>query len=362
MLDEVDFFNGHSIKEGDFLYVPPARRAALLDNPYLESHDTVCQWVGFADGKPAGFNYSFPINVWADGKVYGSTTGSCLNVSEWARKTDLGLVLPAKGVESASKDGIAIAASCSQMAVPLHKVNGYKFFYSPRYIALRRCRSVLEMFLPKWLLRPIAFCGDLLLWIYFNALSIVASKLLRGYVVMEVQADDEDGHRLMSDIVAKDLHRFREDHDSSWFKWHMTKSFSEDGPCCGYLLKSRTEGQYVAFGLTKRRFHKQASRRGFRNVWLFSIMEWGALPGHETNLKGLVLALILKGARNCDAIEFSTDDETLGKFVRRIGLKKVGESNVGVKVMKKFPLYGDKSIKEQSNWRIRPGMGDNALS
>ena len=26
------------------------------------------------------------------------------------------------------------------------------------------------------------------------------------------------------------------------------------------------------------------------------------------------------------------------------------------------PFYGDKSINEQFNWRIRSGMGDNALS
>ena len=158
----------------------------------------------------------------------------------------------------------------------------------------------------------------------------------------------------MSDIVAKDAHRFREDHDSSWFKWHMTSSFSEDGPCRGYLLRAKEDGRCVAFALTKRRFHKQASSRGFKNIWLSSIMEWGALPGYEAKLKGLVLALILKGARDCDAIEFSTDDENLGKFVRGIGLRKVGDSNFGVKVMKNFPLYGDDSIN--------PGMGDNALS
>ena len=171
-LTELDRFEGQDIKEDDFLYVSKVRRAALLGNPYLESTDSICQWVGFADGEPAGFNYSFPINVWADGKMYGSTTGSSLNVVEWARKTDLGLILPAKGVESASKDGIAIAASCSQMAVPLHRVNGYKFFLFPRYIALRRCRSVIERFLPKWSVRPMAFCGDLVLWAYFKVLAV----------------------------------------------------------------------------------------------------------------------------------------------------------------------------------------------
>lgn len=361
-LSELDCFDGRCISEGDILYVSKVRQVALLNNPYLESNESICQWVGFADGKPAGFNYSLPINVWADGKVYGGTTGSSLNVVEWARKTDLGLVLPAKGVESASKHGIAIAASCSQVAVPLHRINGYKFFFFPRYIALRRCRPVIERILPKWLVRPMSCVGDLVLSAYFKVLKVIASKLLRGYVIEEARANDGEAHRSMSEIVAKDVHRFREDHDSAWFKWHMTSSFSEDGPCRGYLLKSKKDRQCIAFGLMKRRFHKQASSRGFKNVWLSSIVEWGAIPGQETTLKGLVLALILEGAKDCDAIEFSTDDELLGKFLRGIGLRKVGDSNFGVKVMKNFPFYGDGAIKEQFNWRVRPGMGDNALS
>jgi len=31
-------------------------------------------------------------------------------------------------------------------------------------------------------------------------------------------------------------------------------------------------------------------------------------------------------------------------------------------VMKNFPFFGDKAIREVANWRIRPAMGDNGLS
>ena len=145
-LSELDSFRGERIAEGHFLHVSQERRKALLANPYLDVDDAICEWVGYADGKPAGFNYSFPIRVWADGKSYRSTTGSGLNVEGWARKTDLGMILPAKGVEITGKDGIAIAAACSQMAIPLHKINGYKYFFMPRYIALwksRRAQALL---------------------------------------------------------------------------------------------------------------------------------------------------------------------------------------------------------------------------
>ena len=361
-LDELDSFNGEEIGLGHFLYVSPERRTAFLANPYLESPNDICEWVGYADGKPAGFNYSFPIRVWADGKSYHGTTGSCLNVQEWARKTDLGLILPAKGVEITSKDGVAIAAACSQMAVPLHKINGYRYFFMPRYIALWKSRSVVECLAPRWLAWMLVPIADVALGAYRFALrGIVACKSLR-FRVDEVSADDGSAIREMAEIVSSDPRRFREDHDERWFKWHLTCSFSKEGPCKGFVLKEKRTDTVVAFALAKRRFHEKASHRGFRNVWLASIMEWGCLPGYEKALKWFLASLALRHASSCDATELAPDDVTLGAFVRKLGWRQVGESNVGVKVMKNFPFWGDSAIKEQSNWRVRPGMGDNALS
>ena len=361
-LDELDSFGGEEIGLGHFLYVSPERRKAFQDNPYLESQNDICEWVGYADGKPAGFNYSFPIRVWADGKSYRSTTGSCLNVEEWARKTDLGLILPAKGVELTGKDGIAIAAACSQMAIPLHKINGYRYFFMPRYIALWKSRSVVESLMPRWLACLVAPMANAFLWMYRTVLRVmVACKMLR-YRTEEVADDDEKTMQEMAEIVASDTRRFREDHDSRWFKWHLTCSFSPNGPCKGFVLKENRTGAVVAFALAKRRFHEKASHRGFRNVWLASIMEWGCVPGREQLLKWFLASIALRYAGSCDATEFATDDTQLGAFVRKLGWRQVGEANVGVKVMKNFPSWGDSAIKEQSNWRIRPGMGDNALS
>ena len=360
-LNELDSFLGAEIKEGDYLFVSKERRKALQQNPYLEDGNAICEWVGLADGKPAGFNYSFPIRIWADGVSYGSTTGSCLNVQEWARKTDLGLILPAKGVEQTSKDGIAVAASCSQMAVPLHKVNGYRFFFSPRFIALWHSRSVVETILPSWLARPFAFLVDCAISVYALAVRMAVGFALRAYRVEEVGPDDASADE-MARIVGLDQRRFREDHDAAWFKWHMTCSFSECGPCRGYLLRSKKDGLAVAFAMDKRRFYEKASHRGYRNVWLSSMVEWGADPRHMRLVKWLVACLALRSRRSCDAFEFATDDPALCKFARRILWRRVGDANVGVKVMKNFPLRGDKAITEQSNWRIRPGMGDNGLS
>lgn len=361
-LSELEIFRGERIPVDHPLHVSRERGESLRANPYLDGPDAICQWVGYADEKVAGFNYSFPIKVWADGHSYCSTTGSSLNVADWARKSGLGLILPAKGVEITSKDGIAIAAACSQMAIPVHKVNGYKFFLYPRYIALWRSRSVVEMYLPKMLAKVFSLVIDVGIWLYRQILSTFAMFALHGYKVEEVLPDDEMTCKAMADIISVDGHRFREDHDAAWFKWHINCSFSKYGPAKTYVLKRRKMGEIVAFVMAKRRFHERASHRGFKNVWLGSVMEWGAREGMDGKLKWFIVKIALSLARSCDAVDLSTADGKLGSFAKHLGWRQVGEANVGVKVMKNFPHFGDKSIQEISNWRIRPAMGDNGLS
>ena len=361
-LSELETFRGERVAADHPLSVSRERMEALRSNPYLDEKDAICQWVGYADEKVAGFNYSFPIRVWADGHSYGSTTGSSLNVADWARKSGLGLILPAKGVEITSKDGIAIAAACSQMAIPVHKVNGYKFFLYPRYIALWRSRSVVEMYLPKILSKVFSHVIDVGVWLYRQMLAVFAMFALHGYRVEKVLPDDEMVCKAMADIVSGDGHRFREDHDAAWFKWHLNFTFSKYGPAMAYVLKRRNSGEIVAFVMAKRRFYEQASHRGFKNVWLGSVMEWGARDGMDNKLKWFIVKIALSLARSCDAVDFSTADGELGSFVKCLGWRQVGEANVGVKVMKNFPLFGDNAIQDISNWRIRPAMGDNGLS
>jgi len=361
-LSEIDFFNGQKVEEGHYLHISSEKRDAFLKNPFRNGEDLVCQWVGYVDDKPAGYNYSFPIEVYADGKIYGSTTGSSLNVEEWARKSDLGLILPAKGVEQTSKDGIAMTAACSQMAIPLHQINGYKYFFFPRYIALWKSRSVVETLVPGMLAKGLSPIADLFIGCYKLIVCLIARAALRGYEVVPVASNDGAGITAIANIIREDKHRFRENHDERWLKWHIECSFSKHGPCTGYLLRNKTNGAVVAFALTKRRFYENASHRGFRNIWLGSFQDWGWRKGFEKPGRWMLVRLSVEMAKNCDAVDLSADDVELQSLARKLCWQQVGDANVGVKVMAKFPLFKDKAIKEQSNWRIRPGMGDNALS
>lgn len=245
------------------------RAAALRENPFLWQERTPFQEVGVVDGKDAGFNYIFPIGLLLDGKECGGATGSSLNVQEWARPSCVGLVLPTVGTDRAARDGIAVAASCSQMAIPVHQINGYKFFFMPRFIGLFKSRSVIETILKNRALAKVA--SRIVDWA-LNGVSLimgfVCKMRLRGVEMEHVRQDDGDALKRIADLIRQDDHRFSELHDERWLKWHLSQSFSKDGPSRAWIF--RRQGQVVGFVMLKKRFHEQASHRGFRNVWLAS--------------------------------------------------------------------------------------------
>lgn len=347
----------------DMSGVEPERVDALRANPFLWQERTPFQEVGIVDGKAAGFNYIFPIGLLLDGKVCGGATGSSLNVQEWARPSCVGLELPTVGTDRVARDGIAVAASCSRMAVPVHQVNGYKFFFMPRLIGLFKSRSVVETVLKN---RGLSKCAS---WIADRALDGVSFIMrgvcrlrLRSVEMVSVCPDDADTLKQIAALIRQDEHRFSELHDERWLEWHLKQSFSKEGPSRAWIF--RQHGRSVGFIMLKKRFYAQASHRGFRNVWLASFGEWGCAEGAESLLKWMILSgALLMRHEGVDACELVTVDLRLQSFFRKVGWRQVGESNYGVKVWPKSPLFGlKKELQDVTNWRLRPAMGDNGLS
>lgn len=362
-ISEIERVPGVVAEPDGYLRVPDGKLSALRQNPFLWEADSPIQMLGLVDGKAGGYNYIFPLEFRLDGKIYSGATGSSLNVQDWARSSCMGFELPTVGTDKVGKDGIAVAASCSQMAIPVHKINGYKFFMMPRLIALWKTRSVIEMIVRSrpWCL-ALSSVADILVGAYAMMLRLIRWFRMQGLQISEVGPSDYDELHSIAEIIRQDSHRFAELHDVRWLKWHLTESFSDDGPSRVYLVCRKKSP--VGFYMIKRRYYEQASHRGFKHVWLGSIVEWGVLPGHENRLKGLILdaALRLKQA-GVDAFEFVTYDKKLQSWARRLGWRQVGESNYGVKVWKGSPLVAlKKDLSDPANWRLRPAGGDNGLS
>ena len=337
---------------------PMAR--ALARNPYVESSDCIAKICGFCDQVEAGGEYVFPLHVKSPMGEIAVLAGSGLCVDPKYRRSGLGMDLPELRWRYAPCK-VALGAALSQMAVPVHQLLDYNVFLLPRNIMLWRSRALVETRLRGFAEKCVSFLVDCGIALYARLLGAVRSCRLAGFKIEEVQADDEEAVNAVADLVAADGASFAEVHDARWIRWHMTESFSKDGPL--RLFVARKKGDVVGFYMTKRRFHEQASHRGFRNVWLGSVVEWQARP----ELCGKLGWLLVDGALRLkkdgvDAVEVSTADRALNGFFRRLGWRQVGESNFVVKAGEGSPLFGNEDMSKIENWRLRPAMGDAGLS
>ena len=310
---------------------PEAERKvhALRRNPFAGSGDVLGRISGVCDGREVGGEYVFPLLLKTPVGVLTVLAGSTLFVDPAYRQSGLGMDLPELRWQK-SPSRTALGAALSQMALPIHELLGYVVFRMPRYVVAWKCRAVLEPILGRFVSRIVAPLLDIVVAVYTLLLRSVAAVALFGIKVREVQPDDTDALKSVAELIASDGAAFSEVHDARWLRWHMTETFTKNGPA--RLFAAFDKAGLVGFCMVKRRFYAQASHRGFRNVWLGSILEWQARPKSEGKLGWLLAhaALRLK-AEGVDAVEVSSADHRLHLFFRRLGWRRIGDSNFVVK-------------------------------
>ena len=333
---------------------------ALRNNPFVGSGKTLGRIAGFCDGREIGGEYVFPLLLKTPHGELPILGGSTLHVDSEYRKTGLGMDLPElRWQKSPSK--IALGAALSQMALPVHQLLDYTMFLLPRNIMLWRSRAFVAMKLHGFVARCVTLVMDCAIFCYSLLLRTISSYKLVGLKVEEVSPSDADALEKVAAMIVADGAAFSEVHDVRWLKWHMVESFSKDGPLRLFVAKEK--GMIIGFYMTKKRFYKQASHRGFKNVWLGSIVEWQVKKGYETSLGWLLVHAALKFKKEgMDAVEIPAADNTLNHFLSSIGWRQVGESNFVIKAGEGSPLFGDKEMQKPANWRLRPAMGDAGLS
>ena len=333
---------------------------AFQGNPFAASGGVIAKIAGFCDEKEAGREYVFPLRLRTTYGEMDVLAGSSLFVDSEYRRSGLGMDLPELRWQN-SPSKIALGAALSQMALPVHQLLDYIVFLLPRNIMLWRSRALVETKLKGLAAKCMAFVLDCGIWLYSLFLRAVCSCKLNGLTIEEVSPDDESSLGTVAELISEDSAPFTEVHDARWLKWHMTESFSKDGPMSLFAVRKR--GETVGFYMTKKRFHEQASHRGFKNVWLGSVIEWQVKKGFEKKLRWLLVnaALRLK-KEGMDAVEIPSADRSINRFLRRIGWRQVGESNFVIKAGECSPLFGNEEMTKIENWRLRPAMGDAGLS
>lgn len=327
----------------------------FANDPFADDPETNIQLIGAVDDKAVGTVSSLPLEVKIENQVFKTAAGSAMYVDENYRNTQFGLKLPMMRLGS-TPNNFMVGSSQSQMMIKVSEFIKSTIFYSPRLIMLKKSRSVVEMKLRGIVGRLASALIDCGLALYWVVIGFVSRLRTCGFVITPVDPTDSAALETIARIVESEKAICGEVHDARWFKWMITQSFSIDGPNKLFLV-SRGKAP-VAFVMYKKRFYEQASHRGFKNVWLASIMEWGALPECRAKLSAILMRVASKIVKGCDAIEVIATETSVEKPLRRALWQHVGDGNFVFKVGKGSPLEAYPMMHERANWRLRPAMGD----
>lgn len=329
-------------------------KEALLHNPSGFRDDEVCQILAIDNDVVVGCTNPYSGRVKIDDKVIPVQNGSYLFSHEDYRKDNIGGDLFLR-ITNLHPDRNCFFSGISHMAMGMYRALKYTVFEFPRMIYLRRSKSVVQALLEtdSFVTQPIVWVCDGMLWLHRSVLRLLTSIKYGGYAIEECH----DVSQEVVDIIDSDPHPFAEVHDKAWIEWNLNYKFTEE-PRLKKLFVIKRNGKIEAFFITKEQFYEQASSRGFRNVTLGSVMEWGISQQSKLTEKKLYIMSINYFSKNVDGIQFATSDKHLASELKRYLFVGIGEANLGIR----FRLIKDKRLKEINNWRIRLAASDTLMN
>lgn len=334
------------------------KRRAFRNNPFLDVWNLYSQQVMHADGVAFACEFQYPLLLRTPIDTRVILGGSTTFVAKEYRKTGAGLAFGPNRNAKAPGMGSS-GSSMSQMMVKVLRLLKVNLMEMPRYVCLFRSRSVIEMVMPKQLARLVSCCVDIPIHIYYKGLKCLESFRNREYDFRTITVDNTEALDAIATLIARDPHLFSEVHDVRWLHWMMTESFEGDPLSLTAIYKN---DELVGFYMIKKRFYKKASGRGFRNVWLRSVMEWQTIESAAHQLPWFLLHAIISNRKGLDASEIGIDDAVVGRFLRCCGARKVGNGNYTYTPAADDPLRGDARTRDKSCWRLRPAMCDGGLN
>ena len=340
--------------------VPAAIAQIFKGNPSNDRRVVPIQKLGVVDGRIGGAAYSFPTRVCVDGDVVKACSGGELSVKDWARRSGLGFELCDFDADSRDGDHVIFeGAGLSQIAVKVHRFMGFKVFEYPRYIMLLKSRALVERKFSGLVQRMLTGICDFAIVMYSLVIRSFYHLCKKGTSIEAIERDDVEKLAVVAQFT-EDGSRFCEVHDRAWFTWIMNCSYSSERTVELYLV--RQNDKPIGFFLLKKRFYEQASHRGFKNVNLGSIIEWGCEKGKESLLLWNVVNWVARKRRELDAVEFPVCEPFAQRFLKRLGWRQVGNANFCYNIRPNSGFTAPDGMDNVANWRLRPAMGDAGLS
>lgn len=333
----------------------PKMREAVLNNPTGYTEEEVCQILALDGDVVVGCTNPFSGRLLLNGEEVTCQNGSTLFSHEDYRKENVGGELFVR-ISTLHPTKNSFFAGISQMAIGLYRAMRYTVFEFPRMIYLRRSRSVIEALLHSsaWWTRPLIWVADTCLWIHRQIVGLHNAICYCGYTIDEVTNCPDE----VEAIVMQDGHQYMELHDKAWFDWSLCYSISEDERTKRRLYVVKKNGAIEAFFLIKQEFFAQASSRGFKNVYLGSVMEWGASAPSKLTEKDLVMMSLSCFDNDVDGIQYATTDNKVVRQLKRWLFVGIGQANMGFRIRS----CKDAGLKDIGNWRVRLAASDTVLN
>lgn len=333
----------------------PKMREAVLHNPSGYSEDEVCQLLALDGDKVVGATNPFSGRLLINGEAIPCQNGSYLYSHDDYRKDNVGGELFLR-ITNLHPTKNCFFVGISQMAIGLYKALKYSLFEFPRLIYLCKSRSVVQSILHSEALWTKSLIGlaDIVLWLHRQIINVHNSIFYRGYSIDNVKECPDE----VEQIVIQDKHLYKELHDKAWFDWSLKYTISEDPRTLRRLYVIKKNGKIEAFFLVKQEFFEKASSRGFKNVYLGSIMEWGITEESQLTEKDVVLMSLNSFDNNVDGIQYATTEHKIEKQLKKWLFVGIGNANTGVRIRS----VKDNSLKDINNWRLRLGGSDTVLN
>ena len=329
-------------------------KKAVLNNPSGYRDDEVCQILAIDNGVVVGCTNPYSGRAYINKEIIPVQSGSYLFSHEVYRKENVGGELFLK-IANLHPTRNCYFSGISQMAIGLYRVLKFTLFEFPRLIYLRKSRSIIHSIFKteSKILSPVIWCADFTLLLHRTILKLFSKEGRNGYEVVESKEVPQE----VEDIILNDPHPYAEYHGKDWIEWNLNYSLTDE-PRMKRLFLIKKRGKIEGFFVTKQQFFKQASSRGFKNVYLGSIMEWGIGIGSQLTEKDINLMAIHHFDDNVDGIQVATTDESLARTLKKYIFVPIGTANVGIR-MKSIK---DPAIKEMKNWRIRIAGCDTLMN
>lgn len=321
---------------------------AYQSNPFLRSAEHPAELVGVVDGRIMGRVGLMPMRMIADDSEYETVANPGILVDPEYRKTGFALELLEFGNQNC-KDKIRLDFYVSKTARKVMKLWGGAVFDILQFALVRRSSLFFSDRLPAvW---AFVVCSGLDIVFFFHRVLVKVLLLLQTATWRVFVADDADSLHEFAELVRADSHRFRNDVSEIFLDWILKHDFRGVMVANKHLWRFIRDGKTIGFVLMR----KDHTGRG-------RIIDWQATPGNERFLPLMILKAANRMLSSCKAvvISVSSADTDIVRYLSRRCLHLPTQAAT-VSAGYGSPLTRHEGWRVQSNWRIRPTMGDSCL-